>query len=47
VAEKYGGLQVSDTRRLRARENEIGRLTRIVADLTLNLRALKDVSEEE
>ena len=40
---KYGGLQVSDTRRLRALEEENRRLKRIVADQALNLQVLKDV----
>jgi putative transposase len=44
---KYGGLQVSDTRRLRALEEENRRLTRIVADQALNLQVLKDVVGKE
>lgn len=44
---KYGGLQVSDTRRLRALEEENRRLKRIVADQALNLQVLKDVVGKE
>jgi len=44
---KYGGLHVSDTRRLRALEEENRRLKRIVADQALNLKVLKDVVGKE
>ena len=40
---QYGGLQVNETRRLKALEEENRRLKRIVADQALNLQALKDV----
>jgi putative transposase len=40
---KYGGLAVSDARRLRQLEEENGRLKRLVADLSLDNRALKDL----
>jgi putative transposase len=40
---KYGGLQVSDTKRLRALEEENRRLKRVVADQALNIQVLKDV----
>ena len=40
---KYGGLQVEDTKRLKALEDENRRLKRIVADQALNLQVLKDV----
>ena len=40
---KYGGLQVSDAKRLRALEEENQRLKRVVADQALNLQVLKDV----
>ena len=40
---KYGGLEVSDARRLRQLEEENSRLKRLVADLSLDNRALKDV----
>lgn len=40
---KYGGVDVSQLQRLRQLEDENGRLKRIVADLTLDNTALKDV----
>ena len=40
---KYGGLEVNEARRLRALEEENGRLKQIVADLTLDNQALKAV----
>ncbi len=40
---KYGGLEVSEMRRLRQLEEENGRLKSIVADQALDIRALKDV----
>jgi putative transposase len=44
---QYGGMQVSDTKRLRALEEENRRLKRIVADQALNLQVLKDVLGKE
>jgi putative transposase len=40
---KYGGLEVSEMRRLRQLEEENRRLKGIVADHALDIRALKDV----
>lgn len=40
---RYGNLQVSDARRLKAQEDENARLKRLVADQALNLQILKDV----
>jgi putative transposase len=40
---KYGGLEVSEMRRLRQLEEENRRLKSIVADQALDIRALKDV----
>ncbi len=40
---KYGGMAVSDARRLKALEDENRRLKRLVADQALNLQALKDL----
>ena len=40
---KYGGMQVSDIKRLRELEEENRRLKQISADLLLENRALKDV----
>ena len=40
---KYGGLEVSEARRLRQLEEENRRLKQMVADLTLDNQALKTV----
>ncbi len=40
---KFGGLEVSEARRLRQLEDENRRLKRIVADQQLDITALKDV----
>ena len=40
---KYGGMNVSEARRLRELEDENLKLKHIVADLTLENRAIKDV----
>jgi len=40
---KYGGMTVSDARKLKALEDENRRLKHIVADLTLDNQALKAV----
>jgi putative transposase len=40
---KYGGLEISEMRRLRQLEGENRRLKSIIADQALDLRALKDV----
>jgi putative transposase len=40
---KYAGLEVSELRRIKALEDENRRLKQIVADLSLDNRALKDV----
>jgi len=44
---KYGGLQLSEAKRLRALEEENRRLKRVVADQALNLQVLKDVLGKE
>jgi putative transposase len=41
---KYGGLDVSEARRLKQLEQENARLKRVVADLTLDNLALKDLA---
>jgi len=43
---KYGGMEVSDARRLRAIEDENRRLKHLVADLTLDNRALKALNSK-
>jgi len=40
---KFGGMDASEAKRLRQLEDENGRLKRIVADLTLDNIALKEV----
>lgn len=40
---KYGGLEVSDAKRLKQLEDENRRLKKIVADMTLDMAAMKDV----
>jgi putative transposase len=42
---KYGGLEISDVAKMRTLEDENRRLKRIVADLTLNVDALKIVAQ--
>ena len=43
---KYGGLELSEAKRLREIEDENGRLKRLVADLSLDREALKWVIEK-
>lgn len=45
--QKYGGLEVSEARRLRALEEENGRLKRLVADQAVQLQILKEVSSKK
>jgi len=40
---KYGGMEISDAKRLRALEDENGRLKHIVAEQALDIAALKGV----
>lgn len=40
---KYGGLQVNEAKRLKALEEEIRQLKRLVADQALNLQVVKDL----
>lgn len=44
---KYGGMEVSDVRRMKDLEEENGRLKRIVANLTLENDAIKHVIEKK
>lgn len=41
---KFGGMTVSEARRLRSLETENSKLKQIVADLTLDVRALKEIN---
>jgi putative transposase len=43
---KFGGLEVSEAKRLRALEDENGRLKRMLADAMLDNAALKDLLEK-
>ena len=40
---KFGGMEISDAKRLRALEDENRRLKRMVAEQALDIQALKDV----
>ncbi|TKR53239.1 IS3 family transposase, partial [Allopusillimonas ginsengisoli] len=40
---KFGGMDVSDAKRLKALEDENGRLKRLLADSMLDNAALKDI----
>jgi len=45
--QKYGGMETSDVRRLKDLERENTELKKIVADLTLDNRMLKDVNAKK
>jgi putative transposase len=44
---KYGGMDVSAARRLRALEQENGRLKRLVADQAVQIQILKEVNAKK
>ncbi len=44
---KYGGMDVSDARRLKSLEEENRRLKRLVADQALDILMLKDVASKK
>ena len=44
---KYGGMDVSDSKRLKHMEEENRRLKRIVADQALDIQMLKDVASKK
>jgi putative transposase len=44
---KYSGMEISELKRLREMEQELAQFKRIVADLTLQNRVLKDVIEKK
>jgi putative transposase len=44
---KFGGMEVSDARKLKALELENGRLKRLVANLSLDIEMLKDVNSKK
>lgn len=44
---KYGGMDVSDVKRLKALEHENAELKRMVAEQALDIRMLKDVNSKK
>ena len=46
VAAEYSGMEISELKRLKEMEQELAQFKRIVADLTLQNRVLKDVIEK-
>ena len=44
---KYGGLDISEARRLKALEDENRRLKRLVADQALDIQILKDINSKK
>lgn len=44
---RYGGMEVSDIKKIKDREDENRRLKQMFADLSLENRALKDVIEKK
>ncbi len=44
---KYGGMDVSEARRLKAMEEENGRLKRLVAELSVQNQILREVSAKK
>lgn len=44
---KYGGMNISDARRLKMLEDENGKLKRLVADQALDIVILKDVNAKK
>jgi putative transposase len=44
---KYGGMEVEEARRLRALEDENGRLKRVVADQAVQIQILKEVNAKK
>lgn len=45
--QKYGGLETSDVRRLKDLERENSELKKVVAELTLDNRMLKDINAKK
>lgn len=44
---KFGGMEVSDAKKLRSLEEENRRLKQLVADLSLDIQILKDVNSKK
>jgi putative transposase len=45
--QKYAGMSVPDARRLKALEQENSRLKKVVAELTLDIAALKEINSKK
>lgn len=43
---KYGGMEISDAKKLKGLEDENRRLKRLVADLSLDVQILKDINSK-
>jgi putative transposase len=44
---KFGGLEVSDAKRLKALEDENGKLKKLLAEAMLDIAVLKDINSRE
>tara|TARA_Y100000034_G_C6860649_1_gene391635 strand:+ start:78 stop:344 length:267 start_codon:yes stop_codon:yes gene_type:complete len=44
---KYGGMDVSDAKKLKGLEDENRRLKKLVADLSLDVQALKEINSKK
>jgi putative transposase len=44
---KFGGLEVSDAKRLKALEDENGKLKKLLAEATLDIAVLKDINSRK
>ncbi len=44
---KFGGMEVSDARKLRGLEHENGKLKRMIADLSIEVMALKEINAKK
>lgn len=44
---KFGGMEISDAKKLRSLEDENRRLKKLVADLSLDIQILKDVNSKK
>lgn len=44
---KFGGMEISDAKKLRTLEQENTRLKRMVADLSLDIQALKEINSRK
>lgn len=44
---KFGGMEISDAKRLRGLEHENGKLKRMIADLSIEVMALKEINAKK